>query len=94
MTKQEQIEEMVSIMAASNNPFIDVPIEIMPQVAKALYNAGYRKSEEVRKETAKEIFKSFENAFSLYYPHGILTYEDFQNHFMYLAKQYGVEVEE
>ena len=54
MTKQEQIKEMVSIMAASNNPFIDVPVEIMPQVAKALYNAGYRKSEEVRKETAKE----------------------------------------
>ena len=94
MTKQEQIKEMVSIMAASNNPFIDVPVEIMPQVAKALYNAGYRKDEEVRKETAKEIFKSFENAFSLYYPHGILTYEDFQNHFMYLAKQYGLEVEE
>ena len=92
MTKQEQIKEMVSIMAASNNPFIDVPVEIMPQVAKALYNAGYRKAEEVRKETAKEIFKSFENAFSLYYPHGILTYEDFQNHFMYLAEKYGVEV--
>ena len=54
MTKQEQIKEMVSIMAASNNPFIDVPVEIMPQIAKALYKAGYRKSEEVRKETAKE----------------------------------------
>lgn len=54
MTKQEQIKEMVSIMAASNNPFIDVPVEIMPQIAKALYNAGYQKAEEVRKETAKE----------------------------------------
>ena len=43
MTKQEQIEEMVAVMAASNDPFVDVPIEIMPQVAKALYNAGYRK---------------------------------------------------
>lgn len=43
MTKQEQIEEMVSIMAASNNPFVDVPIEIMPKVAEALYNAGYQK---------------------------------------------------
>lgn len=43
MTKQEQIEEMVSIMAASNNPFVDVPIEIMPKVAEALYNAGCRK---------------------------------------------------
>ena len=54
MIKQAQIEEMVSIMAASNNPFVDVPVEIMPQVAEAIYNAGYRKSEEVRKETAKE----------------------------------------
>ena len=43
MTKQEQIEEMVSIMTASNNPFVDVPVEIMPKVAEALYNAGYRK---------------------------------------------------
>ena len=43
MTKQEQIEEMVSIMAASNNPFVDVPLEIMPKVAEALYNVGYRK---------------------------------------------------
>lgn len=43
MTEQEQIEEMVAVMAASNDPFVDVPIEIMPQVAKALYNAGYRK---------------------------------------------------
>ena len=41
--EQEQIEEMVSIMAASNNPFVDVPIEIMHKVAEALYNAGYRK---------------------------------------------------
>ena len=43
MTKQEHIKEMVSIMAASNNPFVDVPIEMMPKVAEALYNAGYRK---------------------------------------------------
>lgn len=43
MTKQEHIEEMVSIMAASNNPFVDVPAEILPNVAEALYNAGYRK---------------------------------------------------
>lgn len=41
--KENQIEEMVSIMAASNKPFVDVPVEIMPNVAEALYNAGYRK---------------------------------------------------
>ena len=43
MTKQEHIEEMINAMAASNNPFVDVPIEIMPKVAEVLYNAGYRK---------------------------------------------------
>ena len=43
MTKQEHIEEMISAMAASNSQFVDVPIEIMPKVAEALYNAGYRK---------------------------------------------------
>ena len=43
MTGVEQIEEMVSIMAVSNNPFVDVPIEIMPKAAEALYNAGCRK---------------------------------------------------
>ena len=46
MTENEQIEEMISAMAASNNPFVDVPIEIMPKVAEALYNAGYRKIDE------------------------------------------------
>ena len=50
MTKQEYIKEMVSIMAASNNPFVDVPIEIMPKVAEALYNAGYRKLHKDSKE--------------------------------------------
>lgn len=55
MTKQEQIKEMVSIMAASNNPFVDVPVEIMPQVAIALYNAGYRKAEEAAEARLKEL---------------------------------------
>ena len=50
MTKQEHIEEMVSIMAASNNPFVDVPIEMMSKVAEALYNAGYRKLSKDRSE--------------------------------------------
>ena len=62
MTKQEHIKEMVSIMAASNNPFIDVPIEIMPKVAEALYNAGYRKLPEdcviIQKEEF-EIYKKY-----------------------------------
>lgn len=44
MTKQEQMEEMVDVMTASNNPFIDIPTEQMTKVAEALYNAGYRKT--------------------------------------------------
>ena len=50
MTKQEHIKEMVSIMASSNNPFVDIPIEIMPKVAEVLYNAGYRKLHKDSKE--------------------------------------------
>ena len=56
MTDQEQIEEMVAVMAASNDPFVDVPIEIMPQVAKALYNAGYRRVPENAVVLSKEEF--------------------------------------
>ena len=48
--EQKQIEEMVSIMEASNNPFVDVPIEIMQKVAKALYNASYGNVEEYKAE--------------------------------------------
>lgn len=57
MTEQEQIEEMVSTLAASNNPFVDVPVEIMPQVAKALYNAGYRKIPEDSVVLSREEYK-------------------------------------
>ena len=65
MTKQEQIEEMVSTLAASNNPFVDVPLEIMPQIAKALYNAGYRKIPEDSVVLSREEWKQIKN--SLYY---------------------------
>lgn len=55
--KENQIEEMISAMAASNNPFVDVPIEIMPKVAEALYNAGYRKLPEDSVVLSKEEYK-------------------------------------
>ena len=44
MTKQKQIKEMVDVMTVSNKPFVDIPIEIMPKVAEALYDAGFRKT--------------------------------------------------
>ena len=105
MTEQEQIEEMISTLAASNNPFVDVPVEIMPQVAKALYNAGYRKSEEVRKETAKEIYsKMYDFAYRTksYYTDALNdiiakideTFNDFRIELESLLREYYVEVEE
>ena len=57
------------------------------EVAYKHYNDGI-------KETAKEIIKSFENRFSLYYPHGILTYDDIENQIISLAEKYGVEIDE
>lgn len=77
--------------------------------AEALYNAGYRKVDDVRKETAKEIFQKVVNI--------CIKEEDFQdgtvntqleplyfgimngcafirNEEKEIAKQYGVEVEE
>ena len=59
MTNQEQIEKMVSIMAASNNPFVDVPIEIMPKAAEALYNAGCRKIDDDCAVITKDELKQY-----------------------------------
>lgn len=98
MNKQEQIREMVGVMAASNNPFVDVPIEIMPQVAKALYNAGYRKADEVRKETAKKIFDALYQWLDLENTEkcGFATIQkfDFLNKFRELYQQLCIEIKE
>lgn len=64
-TKQEQIEEM-AVIGCVRNPQAHTAEECANcafkegqcnayRHAEALYNAGYRKAEEVRKETAKEI---------------------------------------
>lgn len=61
MTKQKQIEEMVDVMTASNNPFIDIPTEQMPKVAEALYDAGYRKT--FISDLASETQKAFKEGY-------------------------------
>ena len=62
MTKQEQIEEISKAACAACAPQAICPIlpDFRPckpavEYAKAAYDAGYRKADEVRKETAKEI---------------------------------------
>ena len=62
MTKQEQIEEIskAACAACAPNAFCPITADFRPcgpavEYAKAAYDAGYRKADEVRKETAKEI---------------------------------------
>lgn len=54
-------------------------------LSRSLYNAGYRKAEEVRKETAKEILQQV---------YDFLNDKNDKFDVFELAKEYGVEVEE
>lgn len=65
MTEQEQIQEMAKIAEIElmihfgDGDIVDPedrPIQA-ESIAEAFYKAGYRKAEEVRKETAREIFE-------------------------------------
>ena len=62
MTKQEQIEEITKTACVACAPHACCPLtaNFRPcgaaiEYAKAVYDAGYRKADVVRKETAKEI---------------------------------------
>jgi hypothetical protein len=67
MNKEKQIEEMAKFIDGSECPSEKCPKMDKEQVkafgacnihrAQILYNAGYRKAEEVQKETAREIFE-------------------------------------
>ena len=102
---QEQIAEMAKIVDEMYNVYTTTAEDI----AEGLYNAGYRKAEEVRKETAKEIFQKVVNICRkeedfqdgtvntqlepLYF--GIMNGCAFiRGEVKELAEQYGVEVEE
>ena len=110
MTKQEQIEEIKQVLIKTCKRCRTFEEDYMQsKYAEALYNAGYRKVDDVRKETAKEIFQKGVNI--------CIKEEDFQdgtvntqleplyfgimngcafirNEVKEIAKQYGVEVEE
>lgn len=62
MTKQEQIEELKNILLKESNSFYGLECDEACSYceASAVYKAGYRKADEVRKETAKEIFEKLE----------------------------------
>ena len=110
MTKQEQIEEIKQVLIKTCKRCRTFEEDYMQsKYAEALYNAGYRKVDDVRKETAKEIFQKVVNI--------CIKEEDFQdgtvntqleplyfgimngcafirNEVKELAEQYGAEVEE
>lgn len=114
-TKQEQIEEMAKERNELKDimKLLDKCVSLNPmcksEVASVLYGNNYRKAEEVRKETAKEIFQKVVNICRkeedfqdgtvntqlepLYF--GIMNGCAFiRGEVKELAEQYGVEVEE
>ena len=115
MTKQEQIAEMAKERNEMKDimKLLDKCVSLNPmcksEVASVLYGNNYRKAEEVRKETAKEIFQKVVNICRkeedfqdgtvntqlepLYF--GIMNGCAFiRGEVKELAEQYGVEVEE
>lgn len=102
MTKQEQIEEMGQIICGhceNGICLIDKTscFGLCEELkAEELYNAGYRKADEVRNETAKEILKilydqgidkNIIECCSIYDINGILIAKE-------ICEKYGVKVEE
>ena len=81
MSKQKEIEEMADLIG--HNKYV----RTSEQVACILFDAGYRKADEVRKETAKEILDKLLTIM----PHG---YEQVKAFVKVREEEYGVEVDE
>lgn len=95
-TKQEQIEEMAKERNEIKDimKLLDKCVSLNPmcksEVASVLYGNNYRKAEEIRKETAKEILNELidsSNKITFFDCRMALGLDK-------LAKQYAVEVEE
>lgn len=117
MTKQEQIKEM-AVIGCVRNPQAHTAEECAKcdfkqgqcnayRHAEKLYNAGYRKAEEVRKETAEKIFGDLWNNFVEYSSYAMdytqhlgeydkninITVSDVICDIICIAKNYGVDLE-
>lgn len=93
MNKQKQIEEITRVLEESYGKcvnFSDCTNRKCSQCyAEDLYNAGYRKADEVRKETAKEICDWLEYRFKLY---DYIIEKPVKDSIKVICKKYGVEV--
>lgn len=94
MKKKKQIEEIANILIASNNPFIDVPIEIIHQIAETLYNEGYRKQSDTVKEFVCKVSQIGSKRPLCLFNEYKEEYIDCLDQIKELAAQYGVDVEE
>ena len=84
MNKEQQIEEMAKIVDEMYNVYTTTADDI----AEGLYNTGYQKAEEVRKETAEKILNELidsSNKITFFDCRMALGLDK-------LAKHYGVEV--
>ena len=88
MNKEKEIEEMVEIARKYSENFANTPYyKGVYTDMEAIYEAGYRKADKVRKETAKEIWKDFK----LQRNH----FDDWEWEVVKLiCRTYGIEVDE
>ena len=92
MSKEKQIEEMACAMCGNNKICVGEGVErciIYPEKwrnANKLYNAGYRKSQEVAREIFEEI-----NDLRDRYAMGDIEYPDFQFELGKIEKKYTEE---
>lgn len=100
MTKEDQINEIWDIL--SKDAFSWPAIVVQKPKAIAIYESGYRKADEVRKETAREILNLVYQRIkdisvkSEYQLEDESVYEDSSliNTLNFIGKKYGAEVED
>lgn len=86
MDKEKEIEEMEEVALRSghsNDGYLEFDYR---DIAECFYETGYRKADEVKKETAREILE---------YLRAVQEKDELKNCDLdWIAMQYGVEVEE
>lgn len=87
MNKKQEKAEMIKLIGNVKPFYVET-------IAKALYDAGYRKVDDVRKETAKEILQTlYDECSEITDETGEgVGYFVIDDDILCLAKQYGVEV--
>lgn len=88
MNKKQEKAEMIKLIGNVRPFYVET-------IAKALYDAGYRKVDDVRKETAKEILQTLYNECYEINDETGESMGDFvsDDDILCLAKHYGVEVD-